>query len=142
MLRLDEPAFRFMRRRRGRHEVDQVEVHRLAIFLGRAQMAEMNRIEASAENAYSHDVPMLSDRLHSSRVLRDHEKSNNPALALNILLEAHLAVAANHVFVGSQLAQSHRAARMQAIGRDAGFGAEAEFEAVGEARRRVYVDRG
>src|SRR5713226_10441499 len=122
MLGGDEPAFGFMRRRRGRHEVDQVEVHRFAIFLGRAQMAEMNRVEASAENAYSHDVPVLLNRLYS--------------------LDAHLAIAANHVFVGSQLTQSHRAARMKAIGRDAGFGAEAEFEAVGEARRRVYVDRG
>src|SRR5260370_9523901 len=59
MLGGDEPAFGFMRGRRGRHEVDQVEVHRLAIFLGRAQMAEMNRVEASAEKTYSHDVPVL-----------------------------------------------------------------------------------
>src|SRR6266851_1516926 len=87
-------------------------------------------------------IPILLPNRQHTRVLRDHEKSNNPALALNVLLEAHLAAAANHVFVGSQLAQSHRAPRMEAIGRDAGFGAEAEFEAVGEARRCVYVDRG
>src|ERR1700738_3547231 len=51
----------------------------------------------------------------------------------------HLSVAGDEVFVDGQFAQAHRAARVQAIGRDSGLCAEAELEAVGEAGRRVNV---
>ena len=54
-----------------------------------------------------------------------------------------LAVAPHDVLVRGQLAQAHRAARVQLLGRDPDLGAEAEPLAVGEAGRRVHDhDRG
>ena len=55
---------------------------------------------------------------------------------------ADLAVAPDDVLVGGELAQAHRAARVQLLRRDADLGAEAELLAVGEARRRVHDHRG
>ena len=57
-------------------------------------------------------------------------------------LLTHLAVAADDVLVGRQLAQADRAARVQLLGRVADLGAHAELEAVGEAGRGVGVDDG
>src|ERR1700687_6018628 len=51
----------------------------------------------------------------------------------------HLSVAGDEVLVDGQFAQSHRAARVQAVGRDSGLCAEPELEAVGEAGRGVDV---
>src|SRR5208282_1806087 len=56
MLRGRQFALRLMRWRRGRNEIYQVELDRLANFLGRAQMAEMNRIESAAEQSYPHVI--------------------------------------------------------------------------------------
>ena len=56
-------------------------------------------------------------------------------------LFAHLAVAADDVFVGRQFLETHRAARMQLVGADADLRAEAEFAAVGEARGSVPINR-
>ena len=47
-----------------------------------------------------------------------------------------LAVAAHHVLVGRELAQPHRAARVQPVRADPDLGAEAELVPVGEARSR------
>src|SRR5690349_11577256 len=59
------------------------------------------------------------------------------ARAARLRLLADLTVATHLVLVRRELAQPHRSARVQAIGADADLGAEAELEAVGEARRRV-----
>src|SRR5260221_13519855 len=57
-------------------------------------------------------------------------------------LLTHLAVAADDVLVGSQLAQADRATSVQLLGRVADLGAHPELEAVGEAGRGVGVDNG
>src|SRR5579875_1658894 len=119
MLRGSELAFDFMGRRGGGNEIDQIEVKRLANLLGGAQMAEMDWIEAAAEQPYA------------------HRAIDAPPVPSN----AYLSVAMNHVFVGGQLTQAHRTARMKAIGRNSRFGAETEFEAVGEPRRSIDVHR-
>ena len=46
-------ALGFMRRRRCGNEVDQVQLQHLANFLGRAQMPEVDGIEAAAEESYT-----------------------------------------------------------------------------------------
>jgi len=46
---------RLVRRRCGRDEINEVQRKRLAVLFGRAQMAEVNRIEAAAEEAYPHE---------------------------------------------------------------------------------------
>src|SRR5271166_4060130 len=52
----------------------------------------------------------------------------------------NLARALNEVFVGCQLAQPHRAARMQAVGGNSSLGAEAKFEPIGKTRGGVDID--
>src|SRR5579862_5340625 len=64
MLRGGQSVFRLMRRRRGRNKIDQVELQRLANFLGRAQMPEMNRIETTAEQTYPHLI-LISRRVQA-----------------------------------------------------------------------------
>src|SRR5690349_2877004 len=53
-----------------------------------------------------------------------------------------LAAALDYIFVSRQFLQAHRTARVQPIGRDAGFGAETELKTVGEAGRCVDINRG
>ena len=65
-----------------------------------------------------------------------------PPLRPGAVSSADLAGAAHQVLVGRELAQPHRPARVQAVRADADLGAEAELEAVGEARRGVDEDRG
>src|SRR5580658_465626 len=60
---------------------------------------------------------------------------------ISIPSDPDLALAAHDVFVSRQFAQTHRPARVEAIGGNSGFGAEAEFESVGKARGRVDVNR-
>ena len=60
-----------------------------------------------------------------------------PRPATRDRLPADLAVATDAVLVGGELAQAHRAARVQAVGRDADLRAEAELETVVETRARV-----
>src|SRR5581483_2323156 len=55
---------------------------------------------------------------------------------------SYLAAALDEILVDRQFAQPHWAARMETVGRDPGFGTEAELAAVGEARRGVDVNRG
>src|SRR5258705_3920056 len=112
-----EIARRFVRRRRGWDEVYQVEAERLPIFLGRPQMAEMDRIETAAEQSYPHAVRLCA-------------RGSG----------ANLSVAGDHVFVGGQFVQPHRPSRVETVGGNSGFGAESEFEAVGEPRRRVNIN--
>src|SRR5882762_2529579 len=80
-----EIARRLMRRRRGWDEVDQVEAERLAIFLGRAKMAEMDRIKTAAEQSYPHAVRLWP-------------RGSG----------ANLSIAGDHVLVGGQFVQPHR----------------------------------
>ena len=54
---------------------------------------------------------------------------------------SYLPFTPDDVLVGGQLAQAHRAARVQLLRRDPDLGAEAELLAVGEARARVHDDR-
>src|SRR5271154_844201 len=49
-----ETVVRLVWRHRGRDEIDEVERQRFAILLGRAQMAEMNRIKTAPEKSYAH----------------------------------------------------------------------------------------
>ena len=86
----------------------------LAHLLGGAQMPEMDRVEGAAEDADAAGPRSL----------------------------ANLAVPVHVVLVGGELAEAHRPARVQAVRADADLGAEAELEAVGEARRGVDEDRG
>ena len=53
-----------------------------------------------------------------------------------------LARAPAHVLVGAELGQTHGAACVHAVGRDAHLGAEQELAAVGEARAGVVIDAG
>ena len=46
------------------------------------------------------------------------------------------------VFVGAEFGEAHRAAGVEAVGADANFGTESEFEAVVEAGGRVPKNRG
>ena len=55
---------------------------------------------------------------------------------------ADLAGAGDDVFVGGEFFEAHGAAGVEFVGRDADFGAHAEFAAVGEAGRGVGVDAG
>ena len=57
--------------------------------------------------------------------------SNRSAIAQSGLRSSHLAVAPDDVLVGRELAQAHRAARVQLLRGDPDLGAEAEL-----ARRR------
>ena len=50
----------------------------------------------------------------------------------------HLAIAAQNPLVAAEAFDTHRAARMQLVGRDAHFGAEAVFSTIGKARTRVH----
>src|SRR5215211_9294661 len=54
---------------------------------------------------------------------------------------AHLAVAAEDVLGGRQLAQAGWAASVQLLRRVADLGAHPELETIGEPRRRVDIDR-
>src|ERR1700691_2820483 len=65
-----QPVVRLVRRRRRRDEVDQVQAERFAILLGRPQMAEMDRIEAAAEQAYAHPFTVPFTPRSSARVAR------------------------------------------------------------------------
>src|ERR1700722_18611730 len=106
-----------MRRRRGRNEVHQVELQRLANFLGRAQMPEMNRIKTAAVQSYPH-------------VIDSAPRSG-----------ADLSIPAQEVLIGRQFVEPHRPARVQPIGRDSSLSPESEFEAVSETRRRIDINR-
>src|ERR1019366_9046351 len=57
-------------------------------------------------------------------------------------LTANLPRAVDHEFVGAELAETHRAAGVEAVGADADLGTVAEFEAVVEAGARVPKDGG
>src|ERR1700676_1756664 len=54
MIHWGDPALRLVRRRRSRNEINQVERQRLAVLFRCAQMAEVDRIEAAAEQPYAH----------------------------------------------------------------------------------------
>lgn len=54
----------------------------------------------------------------------------------------HLPAAEDDVLRRRECLQAHRAARVELLGADADLRAEAELEAVGEARRGVDVDGG
>src|SRR3984957_7361985 len=54
MFRRCETAVRLVGRHRSRDEINEVEGQRLAILLGRAQMTDVNRIKAAAEESYAH----------------------------------------------------------------------------------------
>ncbi len=56
------------------------------------------------------------------------------------MLDANLPGAAEHVFVGRQFLQRHRAAGVELVRGDADLRAEAKFAAVGEARGGVPID--
>ena len=62
--------------------------------------------------------------------------------AIRSYYAARLPAASYDVLVRGELPQPHRSARMQPVGADADLGAEAELEAVGEARGGVGEDRG
>src|ERR1700731_3465168 len=55
----------------SRNEIYEVESERLAILLGRAEMAQVNRIETAAEETYPHEGISLS-RPGSIRVMSLH----------------------------------------------------------------------
>src|SRR5258705_5513567 len=112
-----EIARRFVRRRRGWDEVYQVEAERLPIFLGRPQMAEMDRIETAAEQSYPHAVRLCPRRSG-----------------------ANLSIAGDHVFVAGQFVQPHRPSRVEAVGGKSGFGPESKFEGVGGPLRRGNIN--
>src|SRR4051812_48913653 len=57
-------------------------------------------------------------------------------------LRAHLAAAAHHVLVGSELLDAHWPTGMEAIGRNADLGAHAELAAVGELRGSIVQHDG
>src|SRR5579862_5403821 len=65
---------------------------------------------------------------------------NSPTLKSESIPD--LSVAVDDVLIRGQLAQPHRTAGVQAVGRDADLGAKAELVAVGETRRRVEIHRG
>src|SRR5262245_36749421 len=56
-------------------------------------------------------------------------------------LLAHLSGAVDEILVGRELAQAHRASRMEAVGGDSYLSPEPELEAVGETRGGVDEDR-
>ena len=51
-----------------------------------------------------------------------------------------MAVAMDHIFVGGQFPQTHRATGVELLGRDAHFTAQAEFSAVGEPGGGIDID--
>lgn len=55
-------------------------------------------------------------------------------------LSAYLTVSAHDIFVRAQLTQTERSARVELLGGDSDFRAEAEFESVGEAARHIPID--
>src|SRR5262249_14734056 len=57
MLRGRQFAFGFVRWRGGGHEIHQVQLQHLAHFFRRAQMSEMDRVEAAAEESYPQSMP-------------------------------------------------------------------------------------
>ena len=66
----------------------------------------------------------------------------NACITLELSVLADLALAVYHVFVGAQFVQTHRATRVETVGGDADFRAQAEFEAIGEAGGGIVIHGG